>query len=134
MRNLSGHVHRPLHAAEGVHVLGEGLPGPLDALGEGGTYVLEMSSYQLEITVSITFDVAVLLNISADHLDRHGGMQGYIAAKREIFRRQTKPRTAVVGIDDPQCRAVCEALMAADEQNVIPVSGETAIVEYVPAN
>ena len=52
----------------------------------GGIYVLEMSSYQLELTPRSRFDVAVLLNITPDHLDRHGGMDGYIAAKRRIFQ------------------------------------------------
>jgi UDP-N-acetylmuramoylalanine--D-glutamate ligase len=95
----------------------------LDALYEGGTYVLEMSSYQLELTLSITFDIAILLNISPDHLERHGGLDGYIAAKRQIFHRQTKPRTAVIGVDDEICRKIYETLRAADEQVVIPVSG-----------
>ena len=94
--------------------------GPLD--GEG-TYVLEMSSFQLELTKSITFDVAVLLNLSADHLERYGGMDGYIAAKKLIFHRQTKPRTAVIGMDDDLCRAIHDEFSAADEQAVIGVSG-----------
>lgn len=95
----------------------------LEPLQPGGIFVLEMSSYQLEITVSITFDVAVLLNITPDHLDRHGGFKGYVAAKRLIFHRQTKPRAAVVGIDDDTCRGVYEQLKSADEQIVVPVSG-----------
>ena len=95
----------------------------LEPLGTEGTYVLEMSSFQLELTFSITFDVAVLLNISADHMDRYGGMDDYIAAKRLIFHRQTKPRTAVIGVEDDFSRAVYEELKAADEQVVIGVSG-----------
>ncbi len=95
----------------------------LEALDAGGTYVLEMSSYQLELTYSITFDIAVLLNISPDHLERHGGLDGYIAAKRQIFHRQTRPRTAIVGVDDEICRGIFEDLRAADEQFVVPVSG-----------
>ncbi len=67
----------------------------LDALGADGTYVLEMSSYQLELTPSLAFDVAVLLNITPDHLDRHGGMDGYIAAKERIFARQDERHCAV---------------------------------------
>ncbi len=95
----------------------------LQPLGQGGYYVLEMSSYQLELTLSITFDVAVLLNISPDHLERHGGFEGYIAAKRMIFHRQTAPRTAVVGVDDEICQRVCRELSAAGEQIVVPISG-----------
>lgn len=99
----------------------------LAALGLDATYVLEMSSYQLELTKSITFDVAVLLNISPDHLDRHGGMDGYIAAKKLIFHRQTAPRTAVIGVDDENCRTIYEDLKAADEQVVIGISGSERV-------
>ena len=124
---LIGHIMQT--AGREVEVGGNlGMPAlSLEPLDAEGTYVLEMSSYQLELTVSITFDVAVLLNISADHLDRHGGMEGYIAAKKLIFHRQTKPRTAVIGIDDEFCRAIADGLAAADEQNVIRVSGSEAI-------
>jgi UDP-N-acetylmuramoylalanine--D-glutamate ligase len=92
-----------------------------------GIYVLEMSSYQLELTVSITFDVAVLLNISPDHLDRHGGMDGYVAAKRQIFHRQTTPRTAVIGVDDDHCRKIHADLVGQGDQIVIPISAARPI-------
>ncbi|MBT6093394.1 MAG: UDP-N-acetylmuramoyl-L-alanine--D-glutamate ligase [Rhodospirillaceae bacterium] len=100
---------------------------PLGGLGPKGSYVLEMSSYQLELTTSITFDVAILLNLSADHLERHGGMDGYIAAKKTIFHRQTSPRTAVIGLDDPYCRAIADELKASGEQEIIAVSGEREV-------
>jgi len=96
----------------------------LDALEQEGVYVLEMSSYQLELTLSITFDVAVLLNISPDHLDRHGGFDGYVKAKRLIFHRQTRPRSAIVGVDDETCAEIHAELKAADEQGVLGISGE----------
>ncbi len=99
----------------------------LEPLGEGGTYVLEMSSYQLELTLSITFDVAVLLNISADHLERHGGMDGYIAAKKLIFHRQTDPRTAVIGIDDPFSKKIYDELRAVGDQIIVPISATKRI-------
>ena len=93
-------------------------------MGEDGTYVLEMSSYQLELTPSLVFDVAILLNITPDHLARHGGMQGYIAAKRLVFRGQGKGQTAIVGVDDTHSRAIFDALKAAGEQTVWPISAE----------
>jgi UDP-N-acetylmuramoylalanine--D-glutamate ligase len=99
----------------------------LEPLENDGCYVLEMSSYQLELTLSITFDVAVLLNITPDHLDRHGGFEGYVKAKRLIFHRQTKPRTAIVGVDDATCRAIHDALKQAGEQIVVGISGERAV-------
>ena len=99
----------------------------LEPLGSEGIYVLEMSSFQLELTPSLTFDVAVLLNISADHLERHGGMAGYVAAKKLIFHRQTAPRAAIVGIDDESSRAVYEELASAGDQVVVPVSGQAPV-------
>ena len=99
----------------------------LEALGPEGTYILEMSSYQLELTVSITFDVAILLNLSPDHLERYGGMSDYINAKRLIFHRHTKPRTAVIGVDDGLCHAIANELEIDGEQNVIRISGREII-------
>jgi UDP-N-acetylmuramoylalanine--D-glutamate ligase len=119
---LIGHVLK--RTARPVEVGGNiGVPAlELEPLGADGVYVLEMSSFQLELTFSITFDAAALLNVTPDHLERHGGMKGYVAAKKRIFHRQTYPRTAVVGIDDAESRAVCDELKAAGEQRVIPVS------------
>jgi len=97
----------------------------LAPLAADGIYVLEMSSYQLELTESLTFDVAVLLNITPDHLDRHGGMDGYIAAKRRIFARQKTPQTAIIGIDDDLSRSIADALAGAGAQLIVPISAET---------
>lgn len=72
----------------------------LPLLGDDGTYVLEMSSYMLERLRTLRFDVACLLNLTPDHLDRHGDMAGYASAKLEIFARQQPGDTAVVAIDD----------------------------------
>jgi UDP-N-acetylmuramoylalanine--D-glutamate ligase len=73
----------------------------LPILPDDGVYVLEMSSYMLERLVTLRFDGAAVLNISPDHLDRHGGMDGYVAAKRAIFDRRSGRATAVIGVDDP---------------------------------
>jgi UDP-N-acetylmuramoylalanine--D-glutamate ligase len=124
---LVGHI---LAGAGRAVAVGGNLGTPvltLDALGTGGVYVLEMSSYQLELTPSAIFDVAVLLNISPDHLDRHGGMAGYVAAKRRIFEHQTAAHVAVVGVDDDTTRAIADELAAAGRQIVRPISGERAV-------
>ncbi len=76
----------------------------LPLLPHDGVYVLEMSSYMLEQLATIQFDVAAMLNLSPDHLDRHGDFAGYVTAKREIFARQTANDVAVVGSDDPESR------------------------------
>jgi UDP-N-acetylmuramoylalanine--D-glutamate ligase len=84
----------------------------LPLLPDEGVYVLEMSSYMLERIATLRFDAAVMLNLSLDHLDRHGDMAGYAAAKRHIFDRQTAADAAVVGIDDEPSRAMAAALRA----------------------
>lgn len=72
--------------------------------------VLELSSYQLERAPSLHCRVAVLTMIAPDHLDRHGGMDGYAAAKRAVFAGQTAADTAVVGVDDPHAREIAATL------------------------
>ncbi len=78
----------------------------LEPLDEEGVYVLELSSYQLERTPSLSADVAVWLNISPDHLERHGGLDGYIGAKKNIFANQKPEHVAVIGVDDSESAAV----------------------------
>ncbi len=76
----------------------------LPLLPHHGVYVLEMSSYMLERLATLRFDAAAMLNLSADHIDRHGDMAGYALAKRAIFDRQTDRDLAVIGADDaPSC-------------------------------
>jgi UDP-N-acetylmuramoylalanine--D-glutamate ligase len=84
----------------------------LPLLPDNGVYVLEMSSYMLERLATLRFDVAAMLNLSPDHLDRHGDMAGYAAAKRQIFARQDAGCTAVVGVDDFFSAAMAKALEA----------------------
>ena len=94
----------------------------LPLLPDNGVYVLEMSSYMSERLASLRFDVAVMLNLSPDHLDRHGDMAGYAAAKRAIFARQDAGCVAVVGVDDAPSREMAGWL---DEQaaRVVRISG-----------
>ena len=72
----------------------------LDDPGADGVIVLELSSYQLETTPALRADVALVLNITPDHLDRHGGMDGYIAAKARILNALQPDGLAVFGEDD----------------------------------
>jgi UDP-N-acetylmuramoylalanine--D-glutamate ligase len=82
----------------------------LPLLPDDGVYVLEMSSYMLERIHSARFDAATMLNLSADHIDRHGDMAGYALAKRAIFDRQTNGDLAVIGVEDAGARAMAEWL------------------------
>ena len=60
-----------------------------DPLPEGGVYVLELSSYQIDLTQSLDCDVAVLLNITPDHLDRYESFEAYAASKARLFEMQS---------------------------------------------
>ena len=98
---------------------------PLD---EKGTYVLEISSYQLERVPSMKLDVGILLNISADHLDRHGGMEGYVAAKKILFERVREGSKTIIGMEDGHCRAICMELMIdRGVENIIPISASSRV-------
>jgi UDP-N-acetylmuramoylalanine--D-glutamate ligase len=75
----------------------------LDPPQDGEVIVLELSSYQTDLARSLTPDVAVFTNLSADHLDRHGGMGGYFAAKRRLFA-EGGPDRAIIGVDEQEGR------------------------------
>jgi len=97
----------------------------LPLLPDDGIYVLEMSSYMLERLVTVRFDVAAMLNLSADHIDRHGDMAGYAMAKRAIFDRQTNADLAVIGVDDQGSRTMA-AWLDRQPARVARVSGSAA--------
>ncbi len=84
----------------GLPILGQ---KPLDA---GGVYVLELSSYQLDLTFSLECEVAALLNITPDHLDRYTDFSGYAASKARLFAMQRSDQQAILGLADAETRAV----------------------------
>jgi len=90
-------------------------------------YVIEMSSYQLDLTPSLAPDVSVLLNVTPDHLDRHGGLDGYVAAKLKIFAGQTSEGIAIIGVDDPKTQEICTGISSRKNNHVIPVSVGTVL-------
>jgi UDP-N-acetylmuramoylalanine--D-glutamate ligase len=99
----------------------------LEDMHGGAVYVLELSSYQLDLTSSLHPDVSVMLNISPDHLERHGGMEGYVAAKRRILLNQGKGDTAVIGVDDPWGQRICTEITAANRRTIVPISASKAM-------
>ncbi|HRP10471.1 MAG TPA: UDP-N-acetylmuramoyl-L-alanine--D-glutamate ligase [Terricaulis sp.] len=102
-------------------------------LHAGAYYVIELSSYQLDLTSSLRLDVAVWLNTTPDHLDRHGTMSEYVAAKKRIFLNQGAADWAVIGVDDHYCAAICTELTRAAIQNVSPISAGQALGRGVSA-
>lgn len=94
----------------------------MEALDEHGCYVLELSSYQLDLMDKARIEIALLLNFSPDHIDRHGDMAGYIAAKKRIFQNAKNTDVAIVGVDDAYAEAVCRELIARGVRKVVPIS------------
>jgi UDP-N-acetylmuramoylalanine--D-glutamate ligase len=92
-------VHHILQTAGVPSAMGGNIGLPIlaqDPLPEGGVYVLELSSYQLDLTQSLDCDVAVLLNITPDHLDRYESFEAYAASKKRLFGMQSPDHWAVV--------------------------------------
>jgi len=117
-------IHHILQGAGMACEVGGNLgPAALDLniLGSEGVYTLEMSSYMLERIATLRFNVAVMLNLSPDHLDRHGNMAGYAAAKARIFARQAPDDVAVLGQDDAMTAQLGAGLAA----RMVPISGLT---------
>jgi UDP-N-acetylmuramoylalanine--D-glutamate ligase len=104
---LLGHLYRT--AAEPVAVAGN-VGTPLSSLaGEidpAATVVCEASSFQLEDSVAFAPECAVFLNLAPDHLDRHGDLESYLAAKLRIFANQGNDDVAVYNADDPALAGV----------------------------
>ena len=98
-------VHHILKTAGVPTTMGGNIGLPIlaqESLPEGGVYVLELSSYQIDLTFSLDCDVGVLLNITPDHLDRYDGdFEKYAASKARLFEMQSKGQFAVVAADDP---------------------------------
>jgi UDP-N-acetylmuramoylalanine--D-glutamate ligase len=117
-------VHHLLHQAGRAARMGGNIGLPIlaqDPLPEGGTYVLELSSYQIDLTFSLACEAAALTNVTPDHLDRYDGFAAYAASKARLFAMQDERQFAVFGCQDaatssvqrtelqrrPQGRAVC---------------------------
>lgn len=81
----------------------------LDPATNGMVVVLELSSYQIELARALQPDIAVFLNLSDDHLDRHGGRGGYFAAKRRLFT-QGGPTRSVIGVDEDEGRFLANVM------------------------
>ncbi len=106
----------------------------LDPPADGETVVLELSSYQIELARVLAPDVALFLNLSPDHLDRHGGIGGYFAAKRRLFELGA-PDACVIGVDDDYGRFLAASLRdpSEDGARIVPVSVKTKLRGEGPA-
>jgi UDP-N-acetylmuramoylalanine--D-glutamate ligase len=119
-------IHHILETAGIPSLMGGniGLPimgrDPLEPNENGtGVYVLELSSYQIDLTFGLDCDVAVLTNITPDHLDRYDGFAGYAASKERLFAMQAADHVAVIAVDDEPSQAIADRLLAARGGNPI---------------
>ena len=102
-------VHHMLQTAGVPSLMGGNIGLPVleqEPLPDGGVYVLELSSYQIDLTQTLDCDVAVLLNITPDHLDRYDGFEAYAASKARLFAMQAKGHAAIIGIADAPSAAI----------------------------
>ncbi|NBB98609.1 MAG: UDP-N-acetylmuramoyl-L-alanine--D-glutamate ligase [Alphaproteobacteria bacterium] len=116
--HILGAMGRPCQMAGNI---GKGVLS-IDPPQDGAVIVLELSSYQTELARALTPDIAVFTNLSPDHLDRHGGMGGYFAAKRRLFA-EGGPDRAIIGVDEVEGQFLAGQLAEAREDaRVIRVS------------
>jgi UDP-N-acetylmuramoylalanine--D-glutamate ligase len=76
----------------------------------GRVHVIEMSSYQIDLTPTLDPSVGILLNVSEDHIDRHGSLRNYAAVKERLVARVQREGTAIIGVDDDWCRSSAERI------------------------
>ena len=117
-------IQHLLEAAGRDAVMGGNIGLPVLDLELGGSdrvFVLELSSYQLDLADQIACRIGVLLNITPDHLDRHGTFEAYVQAKRRLFELQPDDGIAVIGVDDAPSSNIADELEAAGRR-VIRIS------------
>ena len=85
-------------------------------------YVLEMSSYQIDLTPGLVPDVSILSNITPDHIDRHGSVDNYAAVKARLLKQTSKSGQIVIGVDDPPTSAIFTRHAANGGPPAVPVS------------
>ncbi len=84
----------------------------------GRIHVIECSSYQIDLAPTLDPSIGVLINLSEDHLDRHGSMRNYAAVKERLVASVQPGGTAVVGVDDEWCQAVANRIERAGKRVV----------------
>jgi UDP-N-acetylmuramoylalanine--D-glutamate ligase len=97
---------------------------------KGRVHVIEMSSYQIDLTPSLDPTVGILLNVSEDHLDRHGTVENYAAVKERLVAGVQSQGTAVVGVDDIWSRAAADRIEQAGKR-VVRVSVKRPLADGI---
>src|SRR6202047_2756711 len=96
----------------------------------GRVHVVEMSSYQIDLSPSLDPSVGILINVSEDHIDRHGTLQHYAAVKERLVAGVQKQGTAIVGVDDSFSRSIADRIEQAGRR-VVRVSVKNPLPDGV---
>ena len=99
-----------------------------DPLAPGGVYVLELSSYQIDLTHSLACDVAALINLSPDHLNRYDGYEGYCNSKARLFAMQTRNQHSIFGNGDAETLAIADQARSFREDGFTVVADPTSVL------
>ncbi|MFN4019572.1 MAG: UDP-N-acetylmuramoyl-L-alanine--D-glutamate ligase [Erythrobacter sp.] len=121
-------THHILKTAGVPSVMGGNIGDPIlaqEPLPEGGVYVLELSSFQIDLTFTLDCDIAALTNITPDHLDRYAGFAAYAAAKERLFQMQEQGQAVICDEDEPTS-AIAEGLATAGKPLVRVKSADLA--------
>jgi UDP-N-acetylmuramoylalanine--D-glutamate ligase len=102
----------------------------LEPPGKSRVHVIEMSSYQIDLAPSLDPSVGILINLSEDHLDRHGTMEHYAAVKERLVAGVRAGGTAIVGVDDDWSRAIADRLDRSGKR-VVPVSVKQSLADGI---
>jgi UDP-N-acetylmuramoylalanine--D-glutamate ligase len=105
----------------------------LEPLDEGRAYVIECSSYQIDLAPTLDPSVGILLNLTEDHLDRHGTLQHYAAVKERLVAGVPADGTAIVGVDDEWCAAAADRMQQAGKR-LLRVSVQRALPDGLYLN
>ena len=122
-------IHHIIETAGIPTLLGGNIGLPIlgrDPLPANGIYVLELSSYQIDLTRSLDCDVAVLLNVTPDHLDRYDGFDGYAASKARLFAMQSAGHVAVVATEDDETRRIAKTVKTLVEARSSSITDQSA--------
>ncbi|MBW8784063.1 MAG: UDP-N-acetylmuramoyl-L-alanine--D-glutamate ligase [Novosphingobium sp.] len=126
-------VHHLLRSAAVPVRMGGNIGVPIlstEPLPPGGVYVLELSSYQIDLTHSLDCEVAALLNITPDHLDRYDDIAAYATSKARLFAMQGPSHQMIVASDDPETRGIALAEAARRDPGKVERADPVAIAPH----
>jgi UDP-N-acetylmuramoylalanine--D-glutamate ligase len=106
-----------------------GIPALELPITDDKVYVIEASSFQLDLLKETRFNAAVLLNVTPDHIDRYGSFEAYADSKRQVFMRQQNDDSAIIAIDDETTKEIAEEISSLSRAKIKPYSAKDRLVD-----